>query len=50
VLEGRVASAREVEVRLRGGVLRVTVASDLSEVWMRGPAVEVFRGEVELGD
>lgn len=49
VLEGRAESGRAIEVRLPGGVLSVTVAPDLSQVGLRGPAAEVFRGEIDLG-
>ncbi len=50
VLEGRRNAGEEIEVRLKGGTLRVEVAKDLSRVWMRGPAVEVFRGQVDVPD
>jgi len=33
-----------LELRLPGGPATVEVAADLSEVWLEGPAVEVFRG------
>ncbi|BDG09086.1 diaminopimelate epimerase [Anaeromyxobacter paludicola] len=45
---GLVDPVREVEVRLPGGPLRITVARDLSSVLMRGPAERVFTGETEL--
>ncbi len=38
---------REIQVNLPGGSLFVRVERDFSSVWMRGPAVEVFRGELE---
>ncbi len=38
---------REIQVNLPGGSLFVRVEPDFSSVWMRGPAVEVFRGELE---
>jgi diaminopimelate epimerase len=37
---------REIQVNLPGGSLFVRVERDFSSVWMRGPAVEVFRGEL----
>ncbi|MBN2498913.1 MAG: diaminopimelate epimerase [Deltaproteobacteria bacterium] len=37
---------REIRVNLPGGSLYVRVEQDFSSVWMRGPAVEVFRGEI----
>lgn len=33
-----------VQVTLPGGKLQIEVASDFSQVWMTGPAVEVFEG------
>jgi len=44
VLEGRLRAGEEIAVRLPGGVLGIRVAKDLSQVWMRGEVVEVFRG------
>ncbi|MBS2030572.1 MAG: diaminopimelate epimerase [Deltaproteobacteria bacterium] len=44
VLEGRLQAGEEIAVRLPGGVLGIRVAKDLSQVWMRGEVVEVFRG------
>jgi diaminopimelate epimerase len=43
---GKAPYDQEVEVRLPGGSLWITVASDLGSVTMRGPAVRVFRGEL----
>ncbi|GAB1719679.1 MAG: diaminopimelate epimerase [Nitrosospira sp.] len=37
-----------VEVSLRGGKLRVRWAGETQPVWMTGPAVTVFDGEIEL--
>ncbi len=37
---------REIQVNLPGGGLFVRVEKDFSSVWMRGPAAEVFRGEL----
>ncbi len=42
---GKVDFDREIRVNLPGGSLFVQVESDFSAVWMRGPALEVFRGE-----
>jgi diaminopimelate epimerase len=47
VVNGLAEAGRELAVRLPGGVLGITVAPDLSRVWMRGPAVLVFRGTFE---
>lgn len=47
-LADRVDYDQEVRVNLPGGTLFVKVQNDLGAVWMRGPAEEVFRGEVEL--
>jgi diaminopimelate epimerase len=41
--------AGEVEVRLPGGVLAITVGPDLASVLMRGPAERSFEGRTELG-
>jgi diaminopimelate epimerase len=46
ILEGRLPAGADVEVRLPGGTLRVRVAADLSQVWMRGQAVRVFEGDL----
>jgi diaminopimelate epimerase len=43
---GKAPYDQEVEVRLPGGSLWITVALDLGSVTMRGPAVRVFRGEL----
>jgi diaminopimelate epimerase len=43
---GKVDFEREITVNLPGGALFVRVARDFSAVWMRGPAVEVFCGEL----
>ena len=42
----RVDFGREVQVNLPGGSLFVQVEEDFSSVWMRGPAVAVYRGEL----
>lgn len=46
ILEGRLQAGEEIAVHLPGGPLGVRVAKDLSQVWMRGEAVEVFRGDL----
>lgn len=46
---GLICYDEDVEVRLPGGSLWVRVARDLSSVTMRGPAVRVFKGEIETG-
>jgi diaminopimelate epimerase len=35
-----------VQVNLPGGSLFVRVEQDFASVWMRGPAVMVYRGEL----
>jgi diaminopimelate epimerase len=47
-LTERSPRGREIEVRLLGGPLGITVAEDLSGVRMRGPARLVFRGECDM--
>jgi diaminopimelate epimerase len=47
-LEGLLPPGDERPVRLAGGVLHVRVLPDLSGVLMRGPAVRVFSGELDL--
>jgi diaminopimelate epimerase len=44
---GKVPFDEEVEVRLPGGSLWITVSRDLSDVKMRGPAVLVYRAAVD---
>ncbi len=48
VRSGAVRAGAPVEVRLPGGALEITVASDLSRVVMRGPAERVFEGEADI--
>jgi diaminopimelate epimerase len=45
-LEERAAAGRELEIRLPGGSLYLTVAGDYSDVTMRGPAQLAFQGSV----
>jgi diaminopimelate epimerase len=45
-MAGKVDFDQEITVNLPGGILFVRVTEDLSSVWMRGPATEVFRGEL----
>ncbi len=40
---------REVKVRLPGGSMWVKVSNDMSTVTMRGPAVRVHEGDLDLG-
>jgi len=47
-LTGRAELETEIEVRLPGGPLAITVASDYATVFMRGPAVHVFDGTAQL--
>ena len=46
--QNRVPFDMEIEVRLPGGPLHITVARETLEVTMRGPARRVFSGEVSL--
>ena len=46
VLSGR--SERELCVRMRGGVLRIRWPRNDGPVWLTGPAVHVFDGELEI--
>ncbi|MEK6606132.1 MAG: diaminopimelate epimerase, partial [Myxococcota bacterium] len=46
VATGRLPAGREIEVRLPGGSLFIRVAEGLAGVRMRGPAVEVYQGEL----
>jgi diaminopimelate epimerase len=47
-VEGRLHADVETPVHLPGGTLHITVAPDLEGVRMRGPAVTVFRAELDL--
>jgi diaminopimelate epimerase len=44
--QGRVPFDEEVEVHLPGGSLHITVARETLDVTMRGPATQVFSGQV----
>ncbi len=46
ILTGR--AERDVEIRLRGGILRVRWPRDDGPVWLSGPAVHVFEGELSI--
>lgn len=46
--QGRVPFDEEIEVRLPGGPLHITVARETLDVTMRGPARRVFSGEVAV--
>jgi diaminopimelate epimerase len=48
VKAGILPVAAPLEVRLPGGALEITVAPDLVDVTMRGPAVRVFEGKTDL--
>jgi diaminopimelate epimerase len=37
-----------VDVQTRGGALRISWAGGSHPVWMTGPAIPVFEGEIEL--
>jgi diaminopimelate epimerase len=41
-------SDRDVEIRLRGGTLRLRWPKDDGPVWLTGPAVHVFDGELVI--
>jgi diaminopimelate epimerase len=45
---GLVRPEAPIDVRLPGGTLQITVASDLERVRMRGPAERVFEGQTDL--
>ncbi len=47
VLNGHCKQGREIQVQIRGGVLYDTYLES-GEVLMKGPAVEVFHGEMEI--
>jgi diaminopimelate epimerase len=47
-IEERLRPGVETPVHLPGGTLHITVAPDLSGVRMRGPAITVFRAELDL--
>ena len=47
-IEERLLPGVETPVHLPGGTLHITVAPDLGGVRMRGPAVSVFRAELDL--
>jgi diaminopimelate epimerase len=46
---GRADEARPIRVNLLGGTLEITVQPGLTGVAMKGPAVHVFDGELDLG-
>jgi diaminopimelate epimerase len=48
VLEERIPAGGKVRVHLPGGWLDIMVSADLGRVMLRGPAFEVFAGEVDL--
>jgi diaminopimelate epimerase len=48
VATGHCPADQWIDVALPGGELRVRVAADFSKASLQGPAVEVFRGVVEL--
>ena len=48
VLTGKASEGLPVRVNLPGGPLEITVLPDLSDVLMKGPAVHVFDGELDL--
>ena len=47
-LTGRAEPGTEINVRLLGGPLAITVAADYSTVYMRGPARHVFDAQADL--
>ena len=47
-MTGRATTGTEIAVRLLGGTLHITVDANLDGVTMRGPADEVFEGEIDL--
>jgi diaminopimelate epimerase len=49
VVTGRADEGRPIRVNLLGGSLEITVQPGLSGVAMKGPAIHVFDGELDLG-
>jgi diaminopimelate epimerase len=47
-LEGKARAGTEIQVRLLGGPLAITVAADHATVLMRGPAAHVYDADVDL--
>jgi diaminopimelate epimerase len=45
---GKLEFDKEIKVNLPGGSLFVKVVKDMTAVWMRGPAVEVYKGELPV--
>jgi diaminopimelate epimerase len=45
---GKLEFDKEIKVNLPGGSLFVKVVKDMAAVWMRGPAVEVYQGELPV--
>jgi diaminopimelate epimerase len=50
VLTGRAESGAPVRVHLPGGTLEITVLPELANVLMKGPAVHVFDGTLDLAN
>lgn len=48
VVTKRRAADEPIPIHLPGGTLTVTVENGLSRVWMDGPAVEVYRGQIAI--
>lgn len=46
VITKRCSTVQPISISLPGGILHISIADDLSQVWMEGPAIEVFRGEL----
>ena len=44
------AMNRPLNVQARGGLLKVTYSSENDHIYLQGPAVEVFTGEIEIPD
>lgn len=47
-LTGRATPGEQINVHLPGGVLAITVAADLSTVFMCGPAAHIFDGDLDV--
>jgi diaminopimelate epimerase len=44
------AMDKPLNVQARGGLLKVTYESKSNHIFLQGPAVEVFTGEIEIPD
>ncbi len=49
VIEKRIEPSKPVRVDLPGGALSIRISPETGEIWMTGPAVRVFEGDIDLG-